>query len=59
MQRLKCPFTIAAVILLCVFVYLFTAHRDDVQQWLLPQAAQVDMSQHANSDSSAIKPHAD
>ena len=36
MQRLKCPFTIAAAIILCVFVYMFTAHKDAIHQWLMP-----------------------
>ncbi|MCH1919083.1 hypothetical protein L9G15_06500 [Shewanella sp. A3A] len=50
MQRLKCPFTIAAVLLLCVFVYMFTAHKDAINQWLMPDSHSA-VSQQVSSDS--------
>lgn len=54
MQRLKCPFTIAAAIILCVFVYMFTAHKDAIHQWLMPDTHPA-MSQQANSSGTTIK----
>ncbi|KFZ37427.1 hypothetical protein HR45_10435 [Shewanella mangrovi] len=54
MQRLKCPFTIAAAILLCVFVYMFTAHKDAIHQWLMPDN-HSSISQQASTTSTAAK----
>ncbi len=54
MQRLKCPFTIAAALLLCVFVYMFTAHKDAINQWLMPDSHSP-LSQQVNSDTSVNK----
>ena len=53
MQRLRCPFTIAAALLLCVFVYMFTAHKDAINQWLMPDRHSA-LSQQVNSE-----PHAE
>ncbi len=53
MQRLKCPFTIAAVLLLCVFVYMFTAHKDAINQWLMPDSHSA-VLQQVSSDNTHV-----